>query len=139
MSVTTTAVITFIDAAGNKASVFQAHNGHPSGPEGVLMALRPLRHAGCGFDAGKMAAHYIGTNWEQDGIMGLYVCRKPKQVDARFRYRVFSVVEGVRDSLMTGTFVACHERDERCCPLFVIPFDDNIGLTHRATRKLVGA
>jgi len=123
MSEKTTAVITFIDADGNKASVYQAHYGHPSGPEGVLMALRPLRHAGAGFDAGKQAAHYIGANW--DNGLGLYVCPEPTEVDARFRYQV----EGFTGLKLA--FVTCSERDESRS-LFSVPFDDALGLPRKA-------
>lgn len=127
MSQTTTAVITFIDAAGNKASIFQAHNGHPNGPEGVLLALRPLRRTGKDFDAGKMAADYIGINYIDGNDLGLHVCRKPKLVDARFRYTVIS-----GEHMSHGnTVVFCHERERNVPPLFVVPFDDTLGKSRK--------
>jgi hypothetical protein len=134
MSQTTTAVITFIDANGNKASVFLASNGHPSGPSGVLMQLHAAKVASAHsdanfhqFDAGNLAAAFIAANWNPDDATSLYVCRKPKQVDARFRYYVTS------NRALPEPTVECYERDDGL-PLFITAVDANMGLVSRPRR-----
>jgi hypothetical protein len=83
------------------------------------------------FDAGNLAAAFIAANWHIDTPpLELYVCRKPKQVDARFRYTVRACRGSSTPLDYPGVQVACFERDEPG-PLFVVEFDAEMGHTRR--------